>query len=164
MPSKEKGFVYSVTRREEELIKLLTDLFTQDYLIFIENPANPAEFGGSKIPDSIKFPGFLFDSKKEARWYTKDGMFFVTIISDEPIRTLPELEGNWTREKIAEDSETYQREEVKGIILIDPDLLHINVQSRNLSEYLSRVKILEDAELFSIDSMPIFVTLRGGRK
>lgn len=160
MPSREKGFVYSVVKEEEEFLTLLLKLFPEDYLSFIENPQDPGEFGSDKIPESIEFPGFIFDSKKEVRWHIDDGMFFTTIISDESIPALSEVEGVWTREKIEEYMEGNEKSNEKGIYLADPDYSNINIKSKTLKAYLGEAKILQNAELFSREAIPIFLTLR----
>lgn len=163
MPS-EKGYVYSVVQRKEDFLDLVMKLFSEDYLLFVENPQNPSEFGSSMIPDSIEFPGFIFDSKKEARWYTNDGRFFVTIISDEPVPDLQKVEGNWTRERVAEYIGGHKKSDEKGIYLVDSNFTHINIKSKTLKEYLREAKVLQNAELFSRDAIPIFLTLRRQRQ
>ena len=160
MPSKEKGYVYSVVKDKGEFFSLLLKLFSQDYLSFIENPQDAGEFGCNKIPDSIEFPGSVFDSRKEIRWYIHEGMFFITIISDEPIPSLPEVEGNWTRERVEEYMEESGKYNEKRIFLVGPRLLHIDVRSEFLKEWLRMNKSEGNAELFSRNAVPMFVTLR----
>lgn len=160
MPSREKGFVHSVVKEEKEFLTLLLELFPENYLSFVENPQDPGEFGSDKIPESIEFPGFIFDSKKEVRWYIDDDMFFATIISDEYIPAFSEVEGDWTREKIEEYMEGNEESNEKGIYLVNPDFSHINIKSKTLDDYLREAKILRNAELFSRNATPIFLTLR----
>lgn len=167
MPSGEKGYVYSIVKEEKEFLSLLTELFSENYISFIENPQDPSEFGSDKIPNSIKFPGFIFDSKKEVRWYINDGKFLITIISDECISNLSEIGGTWTREKIDEYNEEVhehleenkQNDEI-GVFLVNPELSQINIKSEDLKKSLKENKLLENAELFLKDGISIFLTLR----
>ena len=160
MPSREKGYVYSVVKDRGEFFSLLLKLFSQDYLSFIENPQDAGEFGSNKIPDSIEFPGFVFDSRKEMRWYIHEGMFFITIISDEPIPSFPEVEGNWTRERVAEYMEESGKNNEKRIFLVDPCFSHIDIKSEILKKWLRANRLEGNAELFSRNAVPVFLTLR----
>lgn len=160
MPSEEKGFVYSIVKKEEGFLALVQELFLEDYLVFIENPQDPSKFGVDDIPDSIEFPGFIFDLEKEVRWYIDSGNFLVTVISDEPIPNLPEVEGSWIRERIARYAQEPEQNEEEGIYLVRTSSDHINIKSKTLIEYLKKTKILENAELFSRDAVPVFLTLR----
>jgi len=160
MPSEEKGFVYSTVKKEEEFLALVRKLFPEDYLVFIENPQDPGKFGADDIPGSIEFPGFIFDLEKEVRWYVNSGDFFVTVISDEPIPDLPEVKGSWTRERIARYAQEPEQNEEEGIYLVRTSSDHINIRSKTLIEYLEKTEILENAELFSRNAVPVFLTLR----
>jgi len=164
MPSEEKGFVYSVVKKEEGFLALLKELFPEDYFAFIENPQDPSEFGTNIIPDSIEFPGFIFDLKKEVRWYINGGDFFATVISDESIPNLPEVEGSWTRERIAKYVQEPEQNEGEGMYLVKPNFDHINIKSQILIDYLEKTEILENAELFLRDAVPVFLTLRRWEK
>lgn len=160
MPSREKAYVYSVIREKEEFSELLLELFTEDCLVLVEDLRSPDKFGTDKIPASIEFPGFIFDSTKEVRWYINDCKFFVTIISDEPIQVLSEIEGTWTRERVAEYVTGPEKNKGDGVYLVDPDSLHLNIISETLRDYISQNKILENSELFSRNGVPTFLTLR----
>jgi len=160
MPSEERGFVYSTVKKEEGFLALLRKLFPKNYLIFIENPQDPSRFGTNDIPDSIEFPGFIFDLNKEVRWYISSGDFFVTVISDEPIPSLPEVEGNWTRERIARYAQESEQNEEEGMYLVRTRSDHITIKSNTLIKHLEKTETLENAELFSRNKIPIFLTLR----
>ena len=160
MPSREKGYVSSVVKEKKEFIALLLEQFSDNYLLFVENPQDPSEFGSSKIPDSIEFPGFIFDSKEEVRWFINDGKFFVTIISDELIPAFSEVGGNWTREGIGKHFEGAEESDEIGVFLVDPEFPQINIKSETLKIYLKENNLLEKAELFSKDAIPMFLTLR----
>lgn len=160
MSSWEKGFVYSVVKKEKGFLVLLRELFSEDYLTFIENPQDPSKFGTDGIPDLIEFPGFLFDSRKEVRWYANGGDFFITVISDLSIPNLPEVEGSWTRERIAKYAQESEQNEGEGMHLVRLNSDHINIKSKALIEYLEKIEILENVELFTRDAIPTFLTLR----
>jgi hypothetical protein len=160
MPSGEEGYVYAVVKEKQEFSALLVEQFPEGYLSFIENPQDPNQFGSDKIPGSIGFPGFIFDSTKEMRWYINDGKFHVTVISDEFIPGLPEVEGKWTREEIGAYIEEDRKSNERGVCLVKPRFLHIDVRSETLKEYLKGTEGLQYAESFSRDVIPIFLTLR----
>ena len=160
MPSKEKGYVYSVVKEKKEFFALLLEQFSERYLSFVESPQDPAEFGNDKIPDSIEFPGFIFDSQKEVRWYINDGKFFVTIISDELISAFSEIGGDWTRERFGKYIEEVEESDEIGIFLINPKLPQINIRSETLKKHLRECNLLKNTELFSRDAIPMFVTFR----
>ena len=164
MPPGEKGFVYSTVKKQEGFLALLKELFPENYHAFIENPQNPSEFGTNIIPDSIAFPGFIFDSKKEVRWYISGSNFFVTVISDESIPNLPEVEGSWTRERVAEYIQEPEQNKGGGMSLVKPNSGHINIKSMTLVDYLKKTEVLENTELFSRDAVPVFLTLRRWEK
>lgn len=170
MPSEKKGYVYSLVRDREDFLVWLESLFPEGFFLFVENPQNPAEFGSSELPDSIEFPGFIFDSKKEVRWHINDGRFLITVISDECMSGLSEVGGIWTREgldeyikELFEYTEANREGDEVGIFLVDPRLPQINIRSKDLCEYLKKERILRNAELFSRSAIPIFLTLRGGK-
>jgi hypothetical protein len=150
-----KGYIYSIKKNKNNIDKFLKYLFPEKCQIFIENPKNPKEFGCNEINDSINFPGFAFDSTKEARWIIKESTFHITIISDKEIEGLSEEEGEWKRQKISENKE------LSGLFPAKPHKeKHLNIKSKWLITYLDENKILENAEVFSRDSIPIFVTMR----
>jgi hypothetical protein len=145
-----KGFVYTGRLNKESLLKLVSDFFAKEESFHIRQEIDIYE-PKEGLPLDIARKGQVFSERGEVRWEEKNGKYFVVILSEHEVATIPveiaPVNGSWTIEK-------------KELYLTSPSAPHISPSFEKYPKQINDTVPRLLASFYYKDGIATFVSPR----